>query len=202
MLILPIQLAAFSLDISALFSFLIFIRFARSKSKCTKRNDISAVQESHITPTPRIGGLAIVIALTAVGFISMISNNWNNYSLLILSALSVFSVGRDEDVSFLASPRRRLFATGISGAVVIALLGQWLLKTFKVSQHFSGMVLKTRQLTEILNLATQKLREWFKDLRQPDEYNGVTMMVMHLNSRQLLDISLKLKSHAHDGPKI
>lgn len=89
----------------------------------------------------------------------MSPNNWNNYSLLILSALSVFSEALDEDVNFLASSRKRLFATGISGAVVIALLGQWLLKIFKVLQHFSGMVLKTRQLTDILNLTTQKLRE-------------------------------------------
>ena len=129
MLSLPIQLAAFSLGISALSSILIFIVFARSASKSTKRNDIAAVQASHLTPTPRIGGLAIVIALTAVGFISMGSNNWTNYSLLILSALPVFSVGLAEDLGFSASPRRRLFATGVSGAVFIALLGQWLLKT-------------------------------------------------------------------------
>ena len=37
------------------------------------------------------------------------------------------------------------------------------------------MVLKTRQLTEVLNLDSQKGKEWLKGLRQPDEYNGVTM---------------------------
>jgi UDP-GlcNAc:undecaprenyl-phosphate/decaprenyl-phosphate GlcNAc-1-phosphate transferase len=46
-----------------------------------------------------------------------------------LSAFPVFFVGFCEDLGYLASPRARLLAAAISGAIFISLSGQWLQRT-------------------------------------------------------------------------
>ena len=94
-----------------------------------KRNDTSAVQAAHLNPTPRIGGLAIVIALLVAAALSHGADNWTAFVLLLVSAMPVFVVGLAEDLGYLASPRKRLFAATVSGAVFIALTGQWVLQT-------------------------------------------------------------------------
>ena len=48
---------------------------------------------------------------------------------LILSALPVFVVGLAEDLGRLASPRNRLLAAAVSGALFILLMGQWIPRT-------------------------------------------------------------------------
>ena len=52
-----------SFGVSALTNFLIIVWFARIKTQSLKRNDTSAVQASHLNPTVRLGGLALVLAL-------------------------------------------------------------------------------------------------------------------------------------------
>ena len=118
-----------SFGVSALTSFLVMVWFARTKTQRFKRNDTSAVQASHLNPTPRIGGLAIVIALIVAAALSHSAANWTTFVLLLVSAMPVFVVGLAEDLGYSASPRRRLLAATVSGAVFIALMGQWVLQT-------------------------------------------------------------------------
>jgi len=118
-----------SFGVAALTSFLIMVWFARTKTQRFKRNDTSAVQASHLNPTPRIGGLAIVIALIVAAALSHSAANWTTFVLLLVSAMPVFVVGLAEDLGYSASPRRRLLAATVSGAVFIALIGQWVLQT-------------------------------------------------------------------------
>ena len=118
-----------SFGVAALTSFLIMVWFARTKTQRFKRNDTSAVQASHLNPTPRIGGLAIVIALIVAAALSRSAANWTTFVLLLVSAMPVFVVGLAEDLGYSASPRRRLLAATVSGAVFIALIGQWVLQT-------------------------------------------------------------------------
>jgi len=118
-----------SFGVAALTSFLIMVWFARTKTQRFKRNDTSAVQASHLNPTPRIGGLAIVIALIVAAALSHSAANWTTFVLLLVSAMPVFVVGLAEDLGYSASPRRRLLAATVSGAVFIALMGQWVLQT-------------------------------------------------------------------------
>ena len=118
-----------SFGVAALTSFLIMVWFARTKTQRFKRNDTSAVQASHLNPTPRIGGLAIVIALIMAAALSHSAANWTTFVLLLVSAMPVFVVGLAEDLGYSASPRRRLLAATVSGAVFIALIGQWVLQT-------------------------------------------------------------------------
>ena len=118
-----------SFGVSALTSFLIIFWFARTKIQRLKRNDTSAIQASHLNPTARIGGLAIVIALIVAAALSHDADNLNTFAFLLVSAMPVFGVGLAEDLGYLASPRKRLLAAAASGAVFIALMGQWVLQT-------------------------------------------------------------------------
>jgi len=118
-----------SFGVSALTNFLIIVWFARIKTQSLKRNDTSAVQASHLNPTVRLGGLALVVALIVAAALSYSEDNWTTFVLLLVSAMPVFVIGLAEDLGYLASPRRRLLAATVSGAMFIALMGQWVLHT-------------------------------------------------------------------------
>ena len=118
-----------SFGVSALTNFLIIVWFARIKTQSLKRNDTSAVQASHLNPTVRLGGLALVVALIVAAALSYSEDNWTTFVLLLISAMPVFVIGLAEDLGYLASPRRRLLAATVSGAMFIALMGQWVLHT-------------------------------------------------------------------------
>ena len=118
-----------SFGVSALTSFLIIVWFARIKTQSLKRNDTSAVQASHVNPTVRLGGLALFMALIVAAALSYSEDNWTTFVLLLVSAMPVFVIGLAEDLGYLASPRRRLLAATVSGAMFIALMRQWVLYT-------------------------------------------------------------------------
>ena len=84
---------------------------------------------AHTTPTPRIGGLAIMLCLILASLIVYFSDTVSTPLALILSALPVFVVGLAEDLGGLASPRNRLLAAVVSGALFVLLMGKWLPRT-------------------------------------------------------------------------
>ena len=67
-----IQILAISFLISGSASLIITTVFSKTTAKSTIRNDTSAVQAAHTRPTPRIGGLAIVLGLVAASLILFI----------------------------------------------------------------------------------------------------------------------------------
>jgi UDP-GlcNAc:undecaprenyl-phosphate/decaprenyl-phosphate GlcNAc-1-phosphate transferase len=123
------QILAISFLVSGSASLIITTVFSKTTAKSTTRNDTSAVQAAHTRPTPRIGGLAIVLGLVAAFLIVFISDTLNTHAALILSALPVFVVGLAEDLGRLASPRNRLLAAAVSGALFILFMGQWIPRT-------------------------------------------------------------------------
>jgi UDP-GlcNAc:undecaprenyl-phosphate/decaprenyl-phosphate GlcNAc-1-phosphate transferase len=116
--------------VTILINLLILARYAFSTFEFSKRNDIKAVQASHVKPVPRIGGLSVIIGLVivAIPFLEF-SKIWSYYPLILLSALPVFIIGLCEDLGYFSSPRIRLLAAVISGAVFVGLFGQWLPRT-------------------------------------------------------------------------
>lgn len=116
--------------IAILTNLVIIIWFVRGAIKFTKRDDIKAVQASHVTPAARIGGVSIVLALAiaTTPFLDTLIS-WPYYWLLLLSAIPVFTIGFCEDLGYFSSPRSRLLAALISGAVFISLFGAWLPRT-------------------------------------------------------------------------
>lgn len=115
--------------VSLLSNLIIVIWFGCRKSKSIKRNDINAVQASHVKPVARIGGLSVVIALVLATIFIETNNIWSNYWLLLVSAFPVFIVGFCEDLGYFSSPRIRLLAAVFSSVVFVSLFDVWLLHT-------------------------------------------------------------------------
>ena len=97
--------------------------------------DEVAVQSAHSGFVPRVGGLAIYIAilvlipLLSFGFIPLsvvFDLDAEELTLLILSAAPVFSVGLAEDLGYDISPKARLVASAVSSLVTILLFKVWL----------------------------------------------------------------------------
>ena len=98
-------------------------------------NDELAIQSAHSGFVPRVGGLAIYIAiivlipLLSFGFIPLsvvFDLDAEQLTLLILSAAPVFSVGLAEDLGYDMSPKARLIASAISSMIAILVLKVWL----------------------------------------------------------------------------
>lgn len=81
------------------------------------------VQSAHIAPTPRIGGVALVLGLLVAAFHSL-GESAAYLWIILLSCIPVFAAGLLEDVNIGASPRIRLLAAMTSSAVMIALTGE------------------------------------------------------------------------------
>lgn len=90
---------------------------------CTKRwhgryslDAIQGVQKAHITPTPRIGGAAILAGLW-LGLAALPEEQQGLLLPLLVAALPAFAFGLIEDLTQNVSVRTRLFATMASGAL-------------------------------------------------------------------------------------
>ena len=95
---------------------LIVIKNSRIRSFCIDRADTDKPQRFHYVPTPRAGGLGIVIALV-VG-LGMFGKEGE---YLVLSALPAFVIGFYEDLTSNISPKLRLSVI-MAGAVVAMVL--------------------------------------------------------------------------------
>ena len=85
----------------------------------------SGPQKVHAVPTPRIGGVSLVIALLVVSLLLQnVAHRYGTqeYSLLLMAALPAFVVGLAEDVTKKVGVLARLAAT-----MLAAVLGSWLL---------------------------------------------------------------------------
>ena len=97
--------------------------------------DEVAIQSAHSGFVPRVGGLAIYIAILVLiplfsfGFIPLsvvFDLDSEQLKLLILSAAPVFSVGLAEDLGYDMSPKARLIASAASSLFAIVLFKVWL----------------------------------------------------------------------------
>lgn len=86
---------------------------------------LGAIQAMHTKPTPRLGGLAIFAALLASLPLAPPTIT-DRYTLFIVAASFLFSVGLAEDLGVGVSPRKRLMAAAISSVLVMSLLDVWL----------------------------------------------------------------------------
>ena len=85
----------------------------------------SAVQSCHDNPTPRIGGVAVMLSLI-LGIFWSYDSAYQTIAILLVSALPIFAAGLSEDLSWHVSPRGRLVAAAMSAALMVALSGIWL----------------------------------------------------------------------------
>lgn len=87
----------------------------------------SGPQKHHSQPTPRIGGVSVVIGLVFAGGILSLASGYagtsSAFGMLLLSAMPAFIGGLVEDLTKKVGVMVRLFATIISGALAAWLLG-------------------------------------------------------------------------------
>lgn len=115
---------------SLLISSLISLLHLQSFSFTTARDDLSAVQASHVVAVPRIGGVAVVSALT-LGILLWFGRDPTqpNFIMFLATMIPIFIVGLSEDLGFSASPRARLLAAAVSGTLYVFLFNIWLPRT-------------------------------------------------------------------------
>lgn len=104
---------------------LVLIRSAEKHSHRSADHDLAGPQKFHSRPVPRIGGIAIFIAVLAGACMAQANGEKDSRAvwLLIASSLPTFIFGLAEDLTKSISPRRRLFFTAISAALAMYLLG-------------------------------------------------------------------------------
>lgn len=88
-------------------------------------DDLKSVQSMHTRQTPRVGGIAIFVALLFSVIFAPITI-MDRYFDFIISAAFLFFVGLLEDLGFHVSPRKRLLAAATASLLVIVLLGVWI----------------------------------------------------------------------------
>ncbi|NKX42747.1 hypothetical protein HGG71_14945, partial [Rhodobacteraceae bacterium R_SAG2] len=82
--------------------------------------DLCARQATHTRPTPRVGGIGIIVALV-FGCFYYADQLRNDLLLSLAAGLIVFFVGLREDIYRNVSPRARLLAAFAAAALAIAL---------------------------------------------------------------------------------
>ncbi|SFQ80781.1 glycosyltransferase family 4 protein [Donghicola eburneus] len=102
-----------------------------SALRLTRDEDLGAIQASHSRPTPRLGGVGIVLALMVAILLS--SGTIGTHYLVVLAAGGVLAVvSLLEDIGKPMSPRTRLIAAAISAAIAILLTGYMIDRTNEV----------------------------------------------------------------------
>lgn len=94
---------------------------------------LAGVQKAHFSPTPRIGGVAIVLGVLA-GYVVARPERKAILGALLVAGLPAFLFGLAEDITKRVSVRARLWATMASGV-----LGWWLTGISLTSLDFPGL---------------------------------------------------------------
>ncbi len=89
-------------------------------------DDLKAVQSAHSQPTPRLGGLALLITMCCIFPLA----EYFKYDISVLfpfliSLIPMILVGTSEDLGFAMAPRRRLLAISVSSMFVMAFYSSW-----------------------------------------------------------------------------
>lgn len=90
-----------------------------------RRDDLRAVQASHRAPTPRLGGLALIVVLL-LGVFILPPEARQDGALAFAALLPVFVAGLAEDIGYRVRPIGRLLAAGGSAALMILAFGFWI----------------------------------------------------------------------------
>jgi UDP-N-acetylmuramyl pentapeptide phosphotransferase/UDP-N-acetylglucosamine-1-phosphate transferase len=104
--------------VSAVLTFCI-IRFERTHARFSSDRDMSGPQKFHARPVPRVGGVGIVVGVSAAFMVLAFNRQLDGTLGLVLLACAApaFLSGLAEDLTKTQSPRRRLFFTVASAAL-------------------------------------------------------------------------------------
>ncbi|UWR35710.1 undecaprenyl/decaprenyl-phosphate alpha-N-acetylglucosaminyl 1-phosphate transferase (plasmid) [Sulfitobacter sp. W027] len=115
-----IYLATFSISLLISLSFIAWPTLLMSREHMER--DLAAPQATHTRPTPRVGGVGIVLAL-ALGVFLYLGQLGSDLVIALAAGAVVFLVGLLEDIQRNVSPRTRLLAAFLSAALAIGVTG-------------------------------------------------------------------------------
>lgn len=120
--------AAIALIISFLIS-TVLVKLSQTRWRAlVRRGDLGVIQSAHSTPTPRLGGLAILAAcLVACGLAFL--GDASLWLMLALAVAPLFATGAAEDLGFRVLPAARLAAALLASALAVPLTGAWIGET-------------------------------------------------------------------------
>lgn len=102
------------------------LRYEHLHARITHDHVGSGPQKFHTQPTPRIGGIGVVMGLLAAGAILLLADalpGEREFGLLLLAGLPAFLGGLAEDVTKRVGVAERLLMTMLSGALAAWLVG-------------------------------------------------------------------------------
>ena len=101
----------------AFISAMLIVKSSAIHGSFTNDSDLVSTQKFHKRPVPRIGGLALVIAMLVTGLMKF-SNDAALWGKLLIASSPAFIIGILEDVVKRVSPRIRLVVTSFSAILV------------------------------------------------------------------------------------
>jgi UDP-N-acetylmuramyl pentapeptide phosphotransferase/UDP-N-acetylglucosamine-1-phosphate transferase len=142
---------------------LLVIRFAPFWMSRAEDHDFSGPQKFHCRAVPRIGGIPIVLGLTAAIALcapvlkSHFDLQIQPFLCLLLAAVPTFGAGLIEDLTKTQTPRRRLFYACVSALLGIYLSEVLITRTdlpifdFIVAAHIGAILLTVFVVTGVIN---------------------------------------------------
>jgi len=101
-----------------------------SKVLSIGHDSTQGVQKFHVTPTSRLGGIAIFLGLAVSGLIETENAEFQHYSFwFLLSAMPVWLAGLAEDLTRRVGPTLRLVMATLSAAWLFGALGVGVIRT-------------------------------------------------------------------------
>lgn len=113
----------------SLLATLALIRYQHLHEKMSGDHDLSGPQKFHINAVPRIGGIAIFLAITFTGLVTILFFKLDRGLLLIqlmVCALPTFISGLLEDFTKKIGVKTRLIATAFSASLLGYFLNAWI----------------------------------------------------------------------------
>ena len=120
--------AVAALLVAAAVCAVLVIKTRSTWSRLMRVGDLGAVQAAHSTPTPRLGGIAVFVAVVAAALLAL--PGWESlWVLLLTAAVPLFLSGAAEDLGFPVAPAGRLAAALASSSLVVWFSGTWISHT-------------------------------------------------------------------------
>ena len=114
------QVCIIGFSISLFFSMVIY--YTKNLHGKITFDNFDGVQKFHVYPTPRIGGLAIILSILFI--LLFVSENENNFiKILIFSSIPIFISGFAEDTTKIGGTKIRLFASLLTSITFIYISG-------------------------------------------------------------------------------
>jgi UDP-GlcNAc:undecaprenyl-phosphate/decaprenyl-phosphate GlcNAc-1-phosphate transferase len=98
---------------------------SRHQKLTASGDETAAVQATHTSPTPRIGGVAVIAGMLTGAIVAAMQGHMI-YGILLLTALPMFLTGLAEDLFRHISTRVRYLATAGSALAAVWILGIWI----------------------------------------------------------------------------